>query len=118
MATSYGLIFIAFVPLFVAFILLLKRHFVTIYDESKIRLYVSFVLFMLVMGFRFFLYNLLEFSDKTWLSIESLDGEIPLYVSEIFIALCYMKLMVSNARRKQEAGQTSATIESDTSHLE
>ena len=69
---------------------------------------------MLVMGFRFFLYNLLEFSDKSWLSIESLDGEIPLYVSEIFIALCYMRLMVGNASRKQEALKTSATHETET----
>ena len=61
----------------------------------RVKLYVSFLAFMLVMGFRFTVYVLLQFSHVAWLNVESLDGEIPLYVSEILITLCYLKIMVS-----------------------
>ena len=90
MAFAYGTIFVAFAPLFIAFVLLLKRNFVEMYDRMKLKLYVSFMAFMLVMGFRFTVYVLLQFSHFAWLNVESMRGEIPLYVSEIVITLCYL----------------------------
>ena len=101
MVVAYGIIIVAFAPLFIYFILLLKRHFDSMYRRMKIKLYASFVIFMLVMGFRFFIYTLIQFSNGAWLNVETLDGEIPLYVSEIFIALCYMYLMVSMGNKQK-----------------
>ena len=57
---------------------------------------------MIVLGFRLVMYNCISFDTFGSIDIESIDAEIPLYISEIFIALCYMKLMVSNARRKKD----------------
>ena len=57
---------------------------------------------MIVLGFRLVMYNCISFDTFVWIDIETIDAEIPLYISEIFIALCYMKLMVSNARRKKD----------------
>ena len=37
----------------------------------------------------------LQFTTEKWLNVESTKGEIPFYVSEIFVALCYLKFMVS-----------------------
>ena len=102
MAFAYGVIFIAFAPLFIVFVLLLKRNFVDMYNRMKVKLYISFIAFMAVMGFRFFVYTLIEFSHLAWLNVETLRGEIPLYVSEIIIALCYLKIMVSLAGKQKE----------------
>ena len=49
---------------------------------------------MTLLGIRIFFYNLIQFTHVAWLSVETLRGEIPLYVSEILIALCYMRVMV------------------------
>ena len=35
-----------------------------------------------------------------WLHVETLRGEIPLYISEILIALIYMKIMVTMYRKQ------------------
>ena len=100
---SYGVIFLAFAPIFIAFVLLLKHHFVSMYERMKVKLYLAFTAFMLVMGFRFCVYTLIEFSHVGFLSVETLRGEIPLYVSEIFIALCYFKIMVSTYKKHKSA---------------
>ena len=59
MALAYGVIFIAFAPLFLLFVRLLKSNFIEMYYDMKVKLYVSFVAFMAVMGFRFTVYVLL-----------------------------------------------------------
>ena len=102
MSIAYLLIYLVFFPLFITFLFLLKRHFKSIYYERKIRLLLSFTVFMIVLGFRLVMYNCISFDTFGSIDIESIDAEIPLYISEIFIALCYMKLMVSNARRKKD----------------
>ena len=63
MAFSYGLIYIAFAPVFIGFVLLLKRNFVEMYKRMKVKLYISFIAFMLVMGFRFTVYTFIEFCN-------------------------------------------------------
>ena len=95
MAFAYGVIFIAFIPLFIIFVRLLKTHFIEMYDRMKIKLYVTFVGFNLVLAFRYGVYILIQFTEVAWLNVESVRGEIPLYVSEIFISLCYMYIMVN-----------------------
>ena len=95
MATAYAIIFVAFIPLFVAFTLLLRRSFAQMYEKLKVRLFLSAVIFLLVMGFRFVMYIFIEFSLIDWHSLETIRGEIGLYISEIIIAVCYMSLMVS-----------------------
>ena len=102
MAVAYGLIFVAFAPLFILFVRLLKRSFREMYLRMRVKLYVSFLAFMILMGFRFAVYVLLQFSHVAWLNVESLDGEIPLYVSEILITLCYLKIMVSLSNKQRE----------------
>ena len=102
MSIAYGIILLAFVPLFVAFILLLQRNFDQMYQRMRIKLYISFFVFMLVMGFRYVVYNLIQFSNVGWYNVESVRGEIPLYVSEIFISFCYMKIMTSTYKQQKE----------------
>ena len=99
MAVVYGLIIVMFIPLFVGFILLLKRHFETIYTGIRIRLFIAFMVFMIVMGARFVTYCLIEFSRVSWLGVETIRGEIPLYISEIFISLCYLKILTTQYNR-------------------
>jgi len=95
MAVAYGLILVAFIPLFIVFVWLLKHHFVEMYDRMKVKIYISFVAFNFLLGFRYIVYILLQFTTAAWANVQSIRGEIPLYVSEIFISLCYMKIMVS-----------------------
>lgn len=65
------------------------------YDRMKVKIYISFVGFNFLLGFRYVVYILLQFTDAAWANVQSIRGEIPLYISEIFISLCYMKIMVS-----------------------
>ena len=59
MSAAYGVVFLAFIPLFVAFVLLLKRHSVAMYQRMKYKLYVYFAIFMTLLGIRIFFYNLI-----------------------------------------------------------
>ena len=101
MSTVYGITLLAFVALFVYFILLLRRSFVDMYSRMKIKMFLFFAAFLLVMTFRYFVYNLIQFTEVTWLSVETLQGEIPLYISEILIALCYMIIMATGYRKQK-----------------
>ena len=101
MSTVYGITLLAFVALFVYFILLLRRSFVDMYSRMKVKMFLFFAVSMLVMTFRYFVYNLIQFTEVTWLSVETLQGEIPLYISEILIALCYMMIMVTGYRQQK-----------------
>ena len=110
MAFEYGLLLVAFVPLFVAFLLLLKRNFESMYHAVKVRISIFFVVSMLVLGFRFVCYNFIQFSHGKWQFVETLRGEIPLYLSEILIAFCYTYIIFRLARqqqRKQEKAETN-----------
>ena len=101
MSTFYSLIFLAFFPLFIVFIRVLKRAFIEVYFRMRLRLYITFAAFMCCTGFRLGAYILIQFSALSWLSVETVRGEIPLYISEIFIALCFMKIMVSQYRKEK-----------------
>ena len=102
MATCYGIVFVAFAPLFGAFVWLLKRHFRAMYDRMKVKLHLSFFAFMSLMGFRFTVYVLIEFVDLPWADVQTVRGEIPLYISEILIAVCYMQFMTGLSHKAEE----------------
>ena len=95
MAFEYGVLLLAFIPLFVAFMQLLKRSFEDVYNGMKVRSSIAFTAFMLVLIFRLTVYCLIQFSTVKWVYAENVKGEIPLYISEILIALCYLKMIVS-----------------------
>lgn len=95
MAFEYGVLMLAFIPLFTAFMQLLKRSFESVYDRMKVRSSIAFTAFMLVLIFRYIVYSFISFATVKWRFIENLRGEIPLYISEILIALCYLKMIVS-----------------------
>lgn len=95
MAFEYGVLMLAFIPLFTAFMVVLKRSFETVYHRMKVRSSIAFTGFMILLIFRYVVYNLISFSSFRWVYAESVKGEIPLYISEIIIALCYLKLVVS-----------------------
>ena len=109
LSTCYSLIFLAFFPLFIAFIRVLKRSFIEVYLRMRIRLYITFALFMICVGFRLCAYYVIQFSSLPWLSVETVRGEIPLYISEIFIALCYMKVM-SSLYQKEKRNKAAEDI--------
>lgn len=92
MAVVYGVVVLAFIPLFILFIVLLKRKYPGLYVSRKVNLIIGSIVFTLVLALRFALYILIQFSTITFL-VESIRGEIPLYISEIFITLCYIKIM-------------------------
>ena len=79
MALAYGLILIAFIPIFVIFVRLLKDHFVEMYDRMKVKIYITFIGFNALLSFRYLVYLLIQFSKIRWLDVESVRGEIPLY---------------------------------------
>ena len=95
MAFEYALIILAFVPLFIAFIRMLKRSFSSVYNKMVVRSSIAFACFMLVLIFRYVVYSLIQFTNVEWAYVETLRGEVPLYVSEIIIALSYLKIIVS-----------------------
>ena len=59
MSAAYGVVFLAFVPLFVAFVLLLKRHSDAMYKRMRVKLYAYFASFMTLLGIRIFFYNMI-----------------------------------------------------------
>ena len=59
MATFYTMIFLAFFPLFIAFIRVLKRAFIEVYLRMRLRLYLTFAAFMICTGFRLAAYILI-----------------------------------------------------------
>ena len=95
MALEYGVLLLAFIPLFVAFMQLLKRSFEDVYNGMKVRSAIAFTAFMIVLIFRMTVYSMIQFSTVKWVYAENIKGEIPLYISEILIALCYLKMIVS-----------------------
>mmetsp|Transcript_7494 Transcript_7494/g.10629 ORF Transcript_7494/g.10629 Transcript_7494/m.10629 type:complete len:140 (-) Transcript_7494:1351-1770(-) len=95
MAFEYGVLLLAFVPLFVGFIRMLKHSFTQVYEKMKVRSSVAFTAFMIVLLFRYAAYVLIQFTTVEWAYVETLRGEIPLYISEIIIALSYLKIIVS-----------------------
>lgn len=112
MAVAYGVTIVIFVPLFISFENLLKRSFEPMYRRMKLKIYLTFVGFMSILTFRYLVYNLIQFSSVAWLDVETLRGEIPLYISEVLIALCYMRIMVStyqDQKRKLIIAQAYST---------
>ena len=72
------------------------------YDRMKVKLHLSFFAFMSLMGFRFTVYVLIEFVDLPWADVQTVRGEIPLYISEILIAVCYMQFMTGLSHKAEE----------------
>ena len=105
MALEYCVLLLAFVPLFVIFLSVLKRGFVDVYERMKLRSSIAFTLFMIVMGLRLATYTFVQFSRHSRTFMETMRGEIPIYLTEILIALCYLKIIVSlyaQHKKKQE----------------
>lgn len=99
MAVAYGIIFLAFGPLFILGIVMLKRKYPGMYARLRIKLIAGSSIFMLVMGLRLTIYILIQFSDIAFL-VETIRGEIPLYVSEILITMCYIQAMARFYKKK------------------
>ena len=87
-------ILFAFFPLFFIFVALMKKSFEPVFHRMKCKLYMSFIMFMLILAFRLVVYIMIQFSNVAFL-VETYRGEIPLYISELIISICYMKIMVS-----------------------
>lgn len=115
MTAGYSLIFLALFPLFFLFVRLLKSQIPEMYERVKVRLYISFITFMLVLAFRLTAYIIIQFSSLPWLTVETVRGEIPLYISEIFIALCYVKILHTKYRKQVKSKQEAegAMMEAD-----
>ena len=94
-ACEYMVTIIIFIPLFVVVMILLMRNFNELFTKVKMRASIFGTIFILVLIFRFLVYLILQFTVNTWLSVETIKGEIPFYVSEIFVSLCYMVFMIS-----------------------
>ena len=53
-----------------------------------------------------------------WLDVETLRGEIPLYISEVLIALCYMRIMVSTYQDQKRKSIITQAYNSATEQVE
>ena len=73
----------------------MKKNFPDLYQKVRYKAIIFGSIFIGVLIFRYLVYIVLQFTDTRWLKVESTKGEIPFYISEIFVSLCYLKFMVS-----------------------
>lgn len=99
MTVAYGIIFMAFAPLFILGIVMLERKYPGMYARMRFKLIAGSIIFMLVMGIRLTIYILIQFSNIAFL-VETYRGEIPLYISEILITMCYIQIMARFYKKK------------------
>ena len=104
MTIAYGIIFLSFVPLFILFTVVLKRQYPGLYARMNVKIIFGSVVFLLVMGLRLTIYILIQFSHVAFL-VETIRGEIPLYISEILITLCYIGIMARFYRKKMRQNE-------------
>ena len=95
LAVEYGLTILIFIPLFIMVMCLLMKNFKDLFVRVKMKATIFGVIFISVLIFRYINYLILQFTSTRWLNVETIKGEIPFYVSEIFVSLCYLKFMVS-----------------------
>ena len=95
MSIQYSVIIMVFIPLFAVVMHLLRTNFTELFTRVRVKAVLFGVIFIIVLIFRYTCYMVLQFSKENWASVESLRNEIPFYISEVFIALCYLKFMVS-----------------------
>ena len=95
LAIEYGMTIIIFIPLFIWVMCLLMQNFKELFARVKMKASIFGAIFILVLIFRYINYLILQFTSTRWLNVETIKGEIPFYVSEIFVSLCYLKFMVS-----------------------
>ena len=95
MSVAYGINILAFIPLFVVVMALLNRQFTSLFREIRLKVLLIFTAFLGVVIFRFLYYLCLSFETIDWMVVTKEESEIPFYISEIAIALCFMYFLVS-----------------------
>ena len=95
LAVSYGINIFAFIPLFIVVMTLLNRQFRSLFVEIRLKVMIIFMIFLGVIIFRFLYYLCLSFEAIDWIDVRREEAEIPFYISEIAIALCFMYFLVS-----------------------
>lgn len=94
LSVIYGLIALAFIPLFLVVIKELKYAFPDLYEERKCRLSMMFLFFIVITLFRLAAYLCIQFETFQWLSIEDPRDEVPFYISELLLCVGYSILLI------------------------
>ena len=102
LSAVYGINILAFIPLFIIVMVLLHRQFISLFSEIKVKVLVIFIVFLAVTIFRFLCYMSLQFKYISFLEVEQVQSEIPFYISEIAIALCFMYFLVRLYTRQMD----------------
>ena len=92
-------------PLFIVVLSTLKRNFNAFYLKMRFKIFLFIACFMVLLIFRLVFYSFLEFDTTQWQCLETIQGEIPLYISEILIALCYMFFMLYLYSKQKKVAQ-------------
>ena len=116
LTAAYCLNTLAFIPLFIVVMALLSRQFNSLYLDIRVKVFVIFIVFLAVVIFRFICYLCLSFAHIQWLTVESVQSEIPFYISEISIALCFMYFLISLYTRQMDKEEDSRLNESRSRH--
>ena len=95
LAVAYGVNIFAFIPLFIVVMTLLNRQFKSLFVEIRFKVIIIFMVFLIVLIFRFLYYICLSFEAIDWIDVKKEAAEIPFYFSEILIALCFMYFLVN-----------------------
>ena len=97
MAISYGINILAFVPLYAVVMVLLRVQFALLFQEIRFKSLFIFLSFLTIVVFRYIYYLCLSFVKVhiKWMDIQQVHSEIPFYISEIAISICFMYFLVS-----------------------
>ena len=96
MAISYGINILAFIPLYVVVMVLLRLQFALLFQEIQVKSLVIFLAFLTIVIFRYIYYLCLSFVKVhiEWMDIKQVHSEIPFYISEVAISICFMYFLV------------------------
>ena len=102
----YSVITFIFIPLFSVIMYKLKKDYIPVYTKVACKMLVFFVIFMVFLLLRLFIYIDMSFSSSDFNGLEDveLNQEIPFFLSEVIItfAFSYMLFQVTKSARNNE----------------
>mmetsp|Transcript_39508 Transcript_39508/g.29180 ORF Transcript_39508/g.29180 Transcript_39508/m.29180 type:complete len:261 (-) Transcript_39508:598-1380(-) len=103
----YAAVTIAYIPLFAVAMYKVKKDYQPLYLQIKWKMYISFVVLMLFLLLRLFIYVFMSVKSASLDGIENvtLNQEVPFFVSEVIITFgfSYLLFFVGQDAKKNEA---------------
>ena len=86
----YTIICLVFIPVFIVFMVNLKKTFISLYESVCFKVLVAFSIYMVLIVFRLVIYLIINWIPLQIFDVRNTRCEIPFYVSEILISLFYI----------------------------